>query len=193
MKEFKLRASAGGKLATAPRNKSETLSETAKSYLKDWKIEQLYGYPNEIKSKYIERGVADEDLAINKAIELLDLPFVLKNETNFNDDYFSGTPDLILDDCVLDIKTSWSCYMFPIFETEIPTKDYFYQLQIYMHLLNVQNAKLVYILLDNENIGHIYADDCARVKVFELGYDAQIIETLKDKVKDARIFLNSLL
>jgi hypothetical protein len=191
--EFKLRASAGGKLATAPRNKNETLSETTKVYLKEWLIEQSYGVKKEIQNKYIERGLSDEDLAIEKAIEDLNLPFVLKNEERFEDDFFTGTPDLILDDCVLDIKTSWSCFTFPIFETEIPTKDYFYQLQIYMHLLNVSKAKLVYVLLDNEMINHFYGDECKRVKVFEVDYDPKIIEDLKEKVKEARIYLNSLI
>jgi len=190
--EFKLRASAGGKLATAPRNKSEALSETTKSYLKEWLIEQNYGYKKEIQNKYIERGLADEDLAINKAIEDLNLPFVLKNEYSFDDEYFTGTPDLILNDCVLDIKTSWSCFTFPIFETEIPNKDYFYQLQIYMHLLGVPKAKLVYVLLDNEMINHFYGYDCKRVKVFEIDYDSKVIEDLKEKVKEARIYLSSL-
>lgn len=192
MNEFKLRASAGGKLATAPRNKTEALSETAKSYLKEWLIEKNYGYKKEIQNKYIERGLADEDLAINKAIEDLNLPFVLKNEEQFENEYFTGTPDLILDDCVLDIKCSWSCFTFPIFETEIPTKDYFYQLQIYMHLLNVSKAKLVYVLLDNESIGHFYGSECTRVKVFDVVYDATIVLNLMEKVEEARIYLNSL-
>ena len=38
MKEFKARASSAGKLMTAPRNKSEVLSETTKSYIKEWLI-----------------------------------------------------------------------------------------------------------------------------------------------------------
>ena len=52
MKEFKARASSAVKLMTAPRNKSEVLSETTKSYIKEWLIEQIYGFRKEIKSKY---------------------------------------------------------------------------------------------------------------------------------------------
>lgn len=192
MNEFKLRASCGGKLATEPRNKSEVLSETTKSYLKEWLIEQTYGYKNIVSNKYMERGIAEEDKAIDKAIELLDLPFVIKNKDFFEDDYFTGTPDLILDNCVLDIKTSWSCFTFPLFEFEIPNKDYFYQLQVYMHLLNVTKAKLVYVLLDNEAIDHFYPNDSPRIKVFEVDYDQQIIEKLKSKVEYSREFINQL-
>lgn len=192
MNEFKLRASASGKLATASRNKSETLSETAKSYLKEWLIERNYGYKKEIQNKYTQRGLVDEDLAIDKAIECLDLPFALKNETHFQDEYFTGTPDLILEGCVVDIKTSWNCFTFPIFDNEIPNKDYFYQLQVYMHLLNVTKAKLVYVLLNNESIDHFYNENCKRVKVFEIDYESKVIEELKERVKDSRIYLNNL-
>ena len=108
MNQFKARASAGGKLATAPRNKTEALSETTKSYLKEWLIEQNYGYKKEIQNKYIERGLADEDLAIEKAIIDLNLPFVLKNEDRFEDDFFTGTPDLILDNCVYILSPNFN-------------------------------------------------------------------------------------
>lgn len=192
MKEFKLRASCGGKLATEPRNKSEVLSETTKSYLKEWLIEQTYGYKNIITNKYMERGINEEDKAIDKAIELLDLPFVIKNKDFFEDDYFTGTPDLILDNCVLDIKTSWSCFTFPLFDNEIPNKDYFYQLQIYMHLLNVSKAKLVYVLLDNEAIGHFYPNDSPQIKVFDIEYNSNIINKLIEKIGHSREFINQL-
>ena len=192
MNEFKIRASASSKLATSPRNKSETLSETTKSYLKEWLIEQKYGYKNELNNKYVYRGLADEDEAINKAIELLDLPFVLKNEYRFENDFFTGTPDLIIDDCVFDIKCSWSCFTFPILENDLPNKDYLYQLQVYMALTGLKKAKLVYVLLDNESIGHIYPIDCTRVKVFEIDYDQTIIDMLIERVKEARNYLKSL-
>lgn len=193
MKQFKLRASCSGKIATMPRAKSETLSETTKSYLKEWATEQLYGYKNEIKNKYVQRGIQDEDLAINKAIELLDLPFALKNESHFEDDFFTGTPDLILPDFVIDVKCSWNCFTFPIFEHEIPTKDYYYQLQIYMHLTGLKRAKLVYVLLDNESIGHIYPNDAKRVKTFDIDFDANCIDFLRAKVDECRNFLKELL
>lgn len=192
MNEFKIRGSASGKLATSPRNKSETLSETTKSYLKEWLIERMYGVKNQITSKYTERGLNDEDEAINVAINDLDLPFSLKNEAKFENDYFTGTPDLIIEDCVYDIKCSWSCFTFPILENDLPNKDYLYQLQVYMALTGLKKAKLVYVLLDNEAINHFYPSDCKRVKVFEIDFDQSIIDMLIERVKEARIYLNSL-
>ena len=50
---FKCRASALGKLMTNPRSKSETLSQTTKSYLEEWVKEQIYGIKKQINSKYL--------------------------------------------------------------------------------------------------------------------------------------------
>ena len=141
MKEFKARASSAGKLMTAPRNKSEVLSETTKSYIKEWLIEQIYGIRKEIKSKYLDKGNKLEDTAIDKAIEWLDLDFVMKNEESFEDEFFTGTPDIITNDEILDTKCSWDAYSFPLFDKELPNKDYFYQMQVYMHLTGKKKSE----------------------------------------------------
>jgi hypothetical protein len=190
---FKIRASAGGKLMTEPRAKSETLSETTKSYLKEWAICQMFNVQNEIKSKYTERGIQDEDKAIDLMMTVLDLPFTIKNEQYFENDYFCGTPDLIVGDTVYDAKCVWSCFTFPIFEKELQNKDYFYQLQIYMHLTGCKKAVLSYVLLDNEAIPHIYeVEPKQRIKTFEFDYNPEIIEKLKEKVILSREFLKQL-
>jgi hypothetical protein len=190
---FKIRASAGGKLMTEPRAKSETLSETTKSYLKEWAICQIFNVQNEIKSKYTERGIQDEDKAIDLMMTVLDLPFTIKNEQYFENDYFCGTPDLIVGDTVYDAKCVWSCFTFPIFEKELQNKDYFYQLQIYMHLTGCKKAVLSYVLLDNEAIPHIYeVEQKQRVKTFEFDYNPEVIEKLKNKVIECRNFLKQL-
>jgi hypothetical protein len=190
---FKIRASAGGKLMTEPRAKSETLSETTKSYLKEWAICQMFNVQNEIKSKYTERGIQDEDKAIDLMMTVLDLPFTIKNEQYFENDYFCGTPDLIIGDTVYDAKCVWSCFTFPIFEKELQNKDYFYQLQIYMHLTGCKKAILSYVLLDNEAIPHIYeVEPKQRIKTFEFDYNPEVIEKLKEKVILSREFLKQL-
>lgn len=199
LKEFLCRASAGGKLATNPRSKSETLSETTKSYVKDWIKEQIYGYRNEIKSKYLDKGLQLEDKAIDRTIQALDIPFGIKNEKYFEDEYFCGTPDLIVDGVVYDTKCSWDCFTFPLFETEIPTKDYFYQLQIYMHLTGCKKAKLVYVLLNTpESLTYEQPKDYSglankyTVKSFDVEYDEAVINDLKERVKEVREFIKTI-
>lgn len=196
---FKIRASAAGKLMVNPRSKSETLSETTKSYVQEWAKEHIYGVKNEIRSKYLDKGLMLEDTAIDKAIEWLDLPFTMKNEKLFEDDFFSGTPDLIVNDTVYDIKCSWSCFSFPLFEKEIPTKDYEYQLQVYMHLTGCKKAVLTYVLLNTpeeltyeqqHNYDNVSKE--LKIKTFEIEYDPEVIEELKNRIINVRNYLNTL-
>ena len=141
---FKIRASSAGKIMTNPRNKTELLSETTKTYVYDCLKEEIYGYKKQLSNKYVTKGIELEDEAIDKAIELLDLPFTLKNEQSYENEFFKGTPDLIVDGIVYDIKCSWDEFTFPFFEKEIPTIDYYYQLQVYMNLLGLKKAVLIY-------------------------------------------------
>lgn len=199
MKQFKCRASASGKLMTSPRSKTETLSETTKSYVEEWAKSGIYGIQKEIKSKYIDKGNLMEDLAIEKAVEWLNLPFFVKNDTTFEDDFFTGTPDILFDDTVLDIKVSWDCFTFPLFEKEIPTKDYYYQLQVYMYLTKKTKAKLVYVLLNTPEFmtyetvyDYSEIDPKYKVKCFDFDFDPTVIETLKLKVVECRNYYSQI-
>lgn len=196
---FKIRASASGKLMTSPRAKTETLSETTKTYVKEWLTESIYGVRKEIKSKYLTKGLKLEDTAIDKAIEWLDLPFAIKNEKFFEDEFFCGTPDLIVENVVYDIKCSWDCFTFPLFENEIPNKDYFYQLQVYMYLTGCKKAVLTYVLLNTpeeltyeEKHNYDNMDKKYRIKTYSFDYDETIIEQLKEKVTNVRQYINIL-
>ena len=64
---FKCRASSAGKLATNPRSKTETLSETTKTFAKEWLIEK--SADTEKKSNQsIKQGNQLEDVGIDKAM-----------------------------------------------------------------------------------------------------------------------------
>lgn len=198
MELFKIRASAAGTLMTNPRTKSETIAKTVKTFLHDWIKENIYGQRKEINSKYISKGLEFEDMAIDKAIEWLDLPFALKNKQRFTDDFFTGEPDLILSDTVIDIKNSWDCWTFPLFENEIPTDDYFYQVQVYMHLTGKKKASVVYVLLTTpetyNSMEVIYdnVDTKYRIKSYNFEYQPEIIEELQKRVVIAREYINTL-
>ena len=200
MQDFKIRASAAGKVATNPRAKKDTLSQTTITYVNDWLKEQIYGIKKEFTSKYTDKGNMLEDEAIDKAIEWLNLPFILKNELSLSSEYFTGTPDLILEDEVIDIKCSWDAFSFPLFETELPEKDYFYQAQVYMHLTGKKKARVVYLLLNTPEeispweVKHDYNNipKEKRIKAFEVEYSPDIIEKLENRVKDIRNYINTL-
>jgi hypothetical protein len=193
---FKIRASAAGKLMTNARSKKETLSATTKSYLHEWSKEQIYGFRKEINSKYLNKGLLMEDQAIDKSIEWLDLEFAIKNEKFFEDDYFKGTPDLIVNDVVYDIKCSWDAFTFPLFDNDIPNNDYYYQLQVYMHLTGCKKAVLTYCLLNTpeslvyeEARNYDNLDKKYRIKTFSFDYNESVIKNLKNRVENARKYL----
>ena len=196
---FKIRASASGQIMTNARSKSELISETTKTYVQEWLKEHIYGVRKQINNKYLNKGLMLEDTAIDKAIEWLDLPFTMKNEKFFEDDFFTGTPDLIVDGVVYDIKCSWSCFSFPLFEKEIPTKDYFYQLQTYLHLTGCKKAVLTYVLLNTpeeltyeEKHNYDNLDKQYRIKTFDVEYNAEVIEDLKQRVLNVREYIKTI-
>ncbi len=197
MEKFKVRATSSGLIMTNPRSKSETFSKTTLTFVEDWLKEQIYGIKKDFSSKYTQKGNLLEDEAIDKAIEWLDLPFILKNELPLSDTHFTGTPDLILEDEVLDIKVSWDAFTFPLFDNEIPTKDYFYQLQVYMALTGKRKARLVYVLLNTPEeispweLKHDYneLDKKYRIKTFTIEYDEVLIADLRKRVDQIREYL----
>ena len=199
MKKFKIRASAAGKLMTKPRSKSEFLSKTTKSYLEEWTKEQIYGVRKNIQSKYLTKGNQVEDDAIMYASAEKGWLFAEKNEEYFEDEYFCGTPDVILEDKIIDIKSSWDCFSFPLFYNGIPNKDYYYQLQTYMHLTQKDKAQLVYVLMNTpeeltleESHDYSEIESKYRIKSFDIDYDEEVIYELQHKVIESREYIEQL-
>ena len=189
---FKIRASASGKLMTKSRLKDGALSKTALSYVQDWYKEQIYGVKKNIDNKYLRKGISVEDNAIDYAAKELGWLFAEKNEDYFEDAHFCGTPDVILDDTIIDIKSSWDCFTFPLFEDEIPNKDYYYQLQTYMALTGLKKAQLVYVLMDTpesierDAVSYESVESKYRIKIFYVDYDEEVVESMRDKVQYVR-------
>jgi hypothetical protein len=161
MKDLKIRCSAIGKIMTSPRSKGEVLSATTKTYIKELVLEHKYGIKKEINSRYLDKGNQVEDMAIELAEQALDLGFVFKNELYFENDHLTGTPDIITDTLIVDVKSSWNGTTFPMFEDELPNKDYYWQLQGYMELTGKHNAIVAYCLVDTPE--DIVLDEIRRV------------------------------
>jgi len=120
---MKIRCSALGKIMTSPRSKSELLSQTAKTYVHELAIEHLYGIKKQFKSRYTDKGNEVEDKSIELTEEVLELGFITKNDEYFENEFIKGTPDIITDNLIVDVKSSWSGETFPFFEDELPNKD----------------------------------------------------------------------
>jgi hypothetical protein len=222
MTTFKVRCSALGKVMTSPRSKSEILSQTAKTYVEEQVLLAKYGIVKTFNSRYTDKGNLVEDESIKPASEVLELGFILKNDEHFSNDWVTGTPDVNTASLILDVKSSWDATTFPFFATEIPTKDYYYQLQGYMWLTGKQKSLLVYCLVNtpldmvqdeirrahwNANLLEESLDlidevqkrhnfdhipDNRRVKVFEVERDDEVIEQIKERVELCREYYETL-
>lgn len=146
---IQFRCSGLGKLMTSPRSKGEVLSETAKTFIEDVFREKEYGIYKNISSRYTDKGIQMEDEAIQLAGNVLGWDLnVNKNEERLKNEWITGIPDINTETLLADIKCSWSGSTFPFFDTELPNKDYFWQLQGYMMLTGHLQAELVYCLMN---------------------------------------------
>lgn len=217
---MKVRCSALGQVMTNSRKKGE-LSKTAQSYLKKCLKEELYDTRITFSNKYTVKGIEMEEEAIGLVADRYDLGFLDKNEEHFNNAFITGTPDVITSETVRDIKCSWSLDTFPAFEEDIPTKDYYWQLQGYMWLTGKDVAYLDYCLMDTP--GHLIYNDirrvetfkgvaltdeeeeefvnhlsfsrhepALRVKTFRVERNEEDIEAIKARVEECRTYINNL-
>jgi hypothetical protein len=199
------------------------LSQTAKTYIEEQVIADKYGIKKQFYSRYTDKGILVEDDAIKLTSDVLELGFIWKNEDHFSNDFMTGTPDVNTDDILLDVKSSWDATTFPFFATEIPTKDYYYQLQGYLELVGKTEALLCYCLVNtpeemvedevrrahwNANLLEESIDlrdevqrrhnfdhipDNRRVKVFKVQKDEAVIEAIKERVEICREYYNTLI
>ena len=195
-KQFKIRCSGIGKIMGI-----KGIGKTGQSFLQEWYKEQIYGVRKDISSKYITKGLVMENEAIELYALANDLDFVSKNDKQFGNDFMTGEPDIILPDTIVDVKCSWDAFTFPLFDTEITNKDYFYQLQGYMHLTGKKKAVLAYMLMNTpEEIAytdldhHDYTnlDLKYRIKTFNIEYDVEVINKIEERVKLCREYLQTL-
>ena len=133
----------------AKKDTPKTLPKTCVSYLEQWLKEQIFQYRSELKSDYLDKGNACEDEAIDMTIKEFNLPYNEKNEFYFENDYMTGTPDIIYQDEIIDTKCSFTPDTFPIF-VDKPMKEhninYWWQGQSYMELCSVNSYSVSYCL-----------------------------------------------
>jgi len=220
---MKVRASQIGKIMATPRKAGEVLSEMAKTYVHDLVLEEKYGIKKEFSSRYTDKGNEVEEIGIALVNEVLNYKFIYKNYDYFENDWIKGTPDVNTDEVLLDVKCSWDATTFPFFETEVPNKDYFYQLQGYMWLTGKQESILAYCLINTpfqmvedeirrahwkfnlieENTElrkeveskHIFdhIPEHKRVKYWFIRRDEAVIEKIKERVELCREYYNLLM
>ncbi len=144
---MKFRASQLGKLMTSSRTKGEALSQTAKSYIIQQAKEDFFVYRTELNSKYIIKGLTQEQDSID-LLNLVRLEDYKKNEERVENEWLSGCCDIITDTSIIDIKTSWSLDTFPATTYELKDlSDYEWQGRAYMWLYDMPKFELCYVMV----------------------------------------------
>lgn len=131
-----------GSLMTSPKSKSEILSAGAKTYIKSKAKEDFYGYRSEINSKYIQKGLMQEQDSID-LLNTVRFDAYIKNTVRMVDKYMTGEADIVTDDLIIDVKTSWSLETFPALAEEGYESKYEWQLRAYMALYDRSKAELI--------------------------------------------------
>ena len=183
----------------ADKKANPELPQTAKSYLEKWYAESVFAYRDEGSSKYTEKGHWLELDAIDLVAGRLDWYGVEKNEEHFQDDFFTGTPDVIYkpEKTTLDTKCSWDGKTHIELCLEPLGMDYVLQGQVYMQLTGSERHIVARCLLDTPeelNRGvpvEFDATDEERVNLKSFYYDADVIKVMQERVLLCRDYLKA--
>lgn len=162
------------------RDAKAELSTGAKTYIKELWLEENYGVKKEISSKYFDKGNEVEHLSIELVEVTMGVGILNKNDEYFENDFVKGTPDVITDDFIIDVKTSWSASTFPFFDDKLTNKQYEWQLKAYMWLTNIHQAYLSYCLVPTPEM--LILDEMRRVS-WKRGEAGEVSKEVEDEVR----------
>lgn len=147
-----IRCSSLGKIMTDPRSKSEILSETAKTHIRELAAQDILGIEFEIDSKELEKGRACEPEAIALFNRVRGLSLT-KNTERRDDGFITGECDLFYAAARagFDLKCAWSAATFPIIADDIggsQRKLYEWQCRGYIKLWDAEEWSVAYALVN---------------------------------------------
>lgn len=208
----------------AKRDSDFEFGATAMSYIREVWMQNEFGYAEPLVSNEILKGLKCEDEIIGIMTRHINGGFRVKNEEQFENQYFTGTPDVIIPGVVEDAKCSWTLRTFV--ETRRPDPLYYAQGQVYMDLTGCDKFRLCHVLVDTpeelilaEQSRLYYRFECDeanpiymelvkkvdamhriankiperdRIKVFEFDRNDDYLETLRLRVRQARVVYSGL-
>jgi hypothetical protein len=195
------RASALSSIMTDGKGKDE-LSVGAKTYVSKLAKEFVYGYDEKETSKYMDKGIQMEDESID-LYNAVHLSSHAKNAERKNNLWITGEADIVDDDKIIDIKSSWSLTTFPVLGDQGEDKGYEWQLRAYMWLWDKPRADIAYCLVTTpddligwENkalhqVDHINRE--LRVTIVPYVRDPTLEEKIKVKVEAARVYYDHVI
>ena len=191
---------------TEPKTKAEKesggLSVTAKTYLKSIAKKISYDYETELDIKSFAKGKACEDAGIG-LINQVYFKNYKKHVGRIKTELMSGECDIFVPSVLVrDVKNAWSLDTFPVLVEDAHTSDYEWQLRAYMHLYDVNQAYLDWVLIDTPDelikwepehlhkVSHI--DPCLRVTTVYYERDMELEEKMLNKCRAAQIYIEEV-
>lgn len=203
------------------KSKCKELPKGAKTYVKQWVKEVVYNRRLEIKSKYLTKGISCEDAAISllESAQSFD-ELLMNNKEQFSDDWMTGEPDIITGGEIIDIKNAYTFSSFDLFEDDLKNEDYALQVLGYMSLTGKRKGRVVYTLLtapdhiiESEAKSLMYKegfdkeaaynrafellnyddiDPRLRLLEWEVEWDGELVEKIRERVEACREYANAL-
>ncbi|MBN6075753.1 translocation protein TolB precursor [Aggregatibacter actinomycetemcomitans] len=151
MYRMKARCSMLSRLITEPKNKSDKISQSAKSAVREIAKLDLFGYQAFDGNKFTEKGLQLEEQAIK--LSSLSRGLVLKKNTKRREnDWITGECDIYVPSrkLIIDTKCTWDIGTHPFFKDEAEEKakkqGYDVQMQGYMWLWGCDEAHIDFCL-----------------------------------------------
>jgi hypothetical protein len=120
--------------------------QTAKACIRNLWLKNEFGYEEPVVTNELLKGILCEDEAIGLVSRYVPGGYRVKNEDQFEDDWFTGTPDIVGDDFIEDVKCSWSLRTF--FDTTALDPTYYAQGQVYMSLTGRSRCRVSHVLVE---------------------------------------------
>lgn len=148
---YKFHCSSIGSLMTEARTKGDLFGETCKAHMLECWIEETYGRTKDLTNQYVEKGnlVEEDSMTLYSRVTKR---FYTKNLQQFENEFICGTPDIINNREVIDLKSSWSIHTFYGCVHKAMNKDYLWQINGYMDLIPCDTGKLVYVLVNTPDV-----------------------------------------
>lgn len=186
---------------TDPKSAKDVLSVGAKTAIEKIAKELVYGYDEQVSSKYMEKGIMVEDQSIALYNEVFFTNHVKNTERRTNA-WITGECDIATPPKIIDIKSSWSLATFPATAARGEDKTYEWQGRAYMWLWDVDQFEIAYCLVNtpSELIGYEqeelhYVDHInpeLRVTRVQYTRDKELEEKIKQRVEDANLYLDAM-
>jgi len=197
------RCSSLGRLMTNGRGKS-TMGMTAKDFVRETWIGKNYHRRPFVQTKPMIKGTEVELDSMELYTQVTGELITKYEGDRLKNDWIGGTPDAVLEDSVLDIKSPFDIFTF---SKSMLTPLYEWQLRGYMMLLDKSYATLAYCLvnapadmvegelryLDGEDYDTkrkllVYddIDPADRIRTFRVDRDMEKEQMIIDRVEEAR-------